>query len=514
MPEGKEKKHSSPGRHDRIATHINKKVNETSAGKNAICAKCGRPFEQVWIEKQRRYTGFDTCENCRVSNLGHHTARIPYTPHINQVPIHASMARFKLLAAGARFGKDRCFVNEFIKKFVDMLSEDRGPEMIPSVHGWIIAPTFPLARQIWREVKSFFPREWIVSIWESDKMISTVNDGVIEVRSADDANMLVGVGIDIVLITEAARIKDFEEVWANIETRLLSPGRGPNGTGGLALIDSTPRGRTWFYTMYRWGQKDDPEYDPLWESWHYTSWDNPYLTGKDKSVIESMKKRYPDRIYRQEILAEFLAEGNSVFPYPEDCAVFDGDGEPEPGEQYVIGWDPARSIDFSGVCIRNTRGQAVKIEQWNGIPWTAQLDKIQFLANYYNGALVVLDRTGLGETLPEAAAQRGIAVEPVYFTNLEKEKMVNNLALLVEQKLISYPNHTALINEMKDYSYTMTKTGRIVYGASSQNRHDDLVTCLMLAFKDFVTPSEVLPWAGLLMGLKKQPMFPGVVHAS
>jgi hypothetical protein len=404
---------------------------------------------------------------------------------------------------GARWGKDRCEIMEFIQKFAGMLSEDRGPEMVPSVHGWIIAPVYQLARQVWREFKAYFPREWVRNIWEADKMIETVNDGIIELKSADDPEFLVGVGLDIVLITEAARIAKLDEMWANIETRLMSPGRGPGGKGGLALINSTPRGRNYYYKMYRWGQKGDETYDPDWESWNYPTFDNPHLAKKDLQQIEKMRKRYPERIFNQEILAMFLAEGNSVFPTAEECATYKGDGRPLPGEIYVIGYDPAKSIDHTGVAIRNSLGQCVMVEQWTGVPWTLQLDRIALLSQRYNYATVVIDKTGLGETLPEALTQRGVNVEPVHFTNLIKENMVNHLALLIEQKSICYPELPGLINQLQDYEYTITKTGVIRYSASTSHKHDDLVTALMLAYKDYQTPDLVLPFMGLLGGIGK-----------
>jgi hypothetical protein len=490
---------------DRVNARLADKISKTSGGKISVCEHCGQPFEQVWKPSHGIYTQFKLCHDCRMTVArGETRVVIPYRPHSGQQLIHASNVRFKLIAAGSRWGKDRCCVMEYIQKFAQMLSEDRGPELVPAVHGWIIAPTYRLARQIWREFKAYFPREWVVNYWESDLMVETVNDGIIEVRSADDPEMLVGVGLDLVWITEAARIARLEEVWANLETRLMSPGRGPGGNGGIALINGTPRGRNFYYRMFRWGQKDDPLCDPDWESWKFPSWDNPYLSAKDKQSLERMKKRYPERIYRQEIEAEFLAEGNSVFPTAEECATYMGNGRPEPGEVYVIGYDPARSVDYSGVAIRNSLGEAVYVAQWSGKPWTVQMDEIAMLAQMYNYAHVVMDRTGLGETLPEALQQRGLSVEAVYFSNPEKEKMVNNLAMLIEQKLISYPSNEVLINELKDYEYTITKTGTIKYSASTSAKHDDLVTAMMLAYKDFNTPEFALPWMGLLEGVKKR----------
>lgn len=490
----------SLSRTERINNRILERVN--SAGeKTSICEKCGQPFEQVLRNATGTYTKFKQCERCRSAGKGTRVV-IPYTPHPGQALFHDSPARFRVLAAGARWGKDRCCVMEFIRRFTEMLSEERGPEIIPTVHGWVIAPTYRLSRQIWLEFKHFFPTDWIEHCWESDQMIETVNGGLVEVRSADDPKALVGVGLDIVWITETARINNLDEVWANLELRLLSPGRGPHGSGGLALINSTPLGRGFFYKMFTWGQKDNPNYDPDWESWKHPSWDNPYLSSKDKAYLKRMRSRFPDRIYRQEVEAEFLAESNSVYPTAEECATYTGSNDPVPNEEYVIGWDPARAADYSGVAIRNSQGETVYITRWTGKPWTNQLDEIYLLSAKYNYAPVVVDSTGIGDTLIEGLSQRGILVDAVYFNSGSKEKLVNNLALLIEQQAISYPNWDALVNELKDYGYTITPNGNVKYSATG-DKHDDLVTSLMLVYKDYNLPGIVIPWMGVIGALPK-----------
>ena len=68
------------------------------------------------------------------------------------------------------------------------------------------------------------PREIIVDISKTTQTIETINGGIIEVHSAYDPESLVAVGLDLVTITEAARIADMEDVWSNIEARLNSPG--------------------------------------------------------------------------------------------------------------------------------------------------------------------------------------------------------------------------------------------------------------------------------------------------
>ena len=490
----------------RVNNRLKTQIETNSAGQQSVCKKCGKPFNQVWLKELEKFTRYETCDNCRTANArGQSKANIVYEPHFGQKLIHASKARFKLANCGARWGKDRCMIMELIEKFAMMLSEERGPDMVPSVHGWIIAPTYTLARQTWRELKAFFPREWVENYWESDKMVQTVNGGMIEVRSADDPNSLVGVGLDIVLITEAARIKHFDEVWANLEMRLASPGRGPGGQGGLGLINSTPRGQDFFYEMFKWGQKGTPYYDEDWESWQFSSWDNPYLVRKDKKFLEGIKRRFPVRIYEQEVMANFLPEGNCMFPTADDCAIYLGDGTVEAGESYVIGYDPAKSIDYSGVVVRNSRGETVYIKQWSGWDWDRQFDEIARLSRVYNHAPIVMDRTGLGETIPSQLIKRGLEIEDVYFSSKEKENMVNNLAMLIEQKRISYPKFDPLLLEFKDYQYQISpKTKSISFGNASKNGHDDLVTAMMLAYKNFDFFDETLPFIGLIGGISRK----------
>lgn len=500
-----------------MASRSKRKSRETAPRKfehkerYSVCETCGRVFEQIWSNKHKHWSHFKDCATCRRQRqLGISTVELPYKPHAGNTPgsrgqleFHESKARYRVLMCGARWGKDRCSINEFIKRFAEMLSEDRSEDLVPTVHGWIVAPSFPMARQSWRELKHFFPKEWIVGKpWETDKIIETIMGGIIEVKSADDPEGLVTVGLDIVLITEAARIKQLEDVWGNIYTRLQSPGRGPGGKGGLAIINSTPRGRNFFYKLWTFGQKDAQGKPRMkdWESWQRPQYDNPYIRPEE---IEAARLTLPDRIFRQEILAEPLAETNAVFPYPEKCATYTGSGKPEPDHVYVIGYDPARSLDQSGVVIRNHLGQAVLVTTWVGKPWTQQMDEIAVLSRKYNHARIIMDRTGLGEALPEALTQRGLEVEAVFLSNPFKEQLVNNLAMLIEQELISYPNQNFILDQLRDYEYRLTKTGKVQYSSSSQYRHDDVVTALMLAYKDFAyLEEEVLPYVGMLLGAK------------
>jgi hypothetical protein len=423
--------------------------------------------------------------------------RIDYLPHDGgQKLVHASKARFKVLICGARWGKDRCMITEYIRQFATMLSEDRPSTLVPRVHGFLIAPTYPLANQIWRELKHFFPEQWIVNKNEAEHRIETAGGGLIEVKSTDSPDSLVSVGLDLALLTEAARVKDLEYTWSYLRGRLASPGRGPNGKGGIALINSTPKGRNFLYQMYMWGQDDNY---PEWESWQFPTITNPYIDPKE---IEDAERTLPRNMFRQEFLGEFLEDSGEVFPNVDDVSR-GAPQETEPGMAFYGSWDPAQRGDYSCFGIRNERGEQVIALRWTGLPWTKRLDMVESYCKRYNNAPLTIDSTGIGETLPEAACQRGLNATGVFFTNALKEQMVSHLALLMDNRDIILINDKAQKEELKAYTYTFTKTGKISYH-HPQGGHDDMVTMLMLLYKDFHSAIETLPFMGLLMGANRQ----------
>jgi len=277
----------------------------------------------------------------RRGNIPEQIIEIDYTPHSGgQQLVHASQARFKVLICGARWGKDRCLINEFIVKFAQMLSESRPSTLIPRVHGWLVAPTYPLAKQIWRELVHFWPEQWRVGKNEAEHRLETVGDGLIEVKSADNPDSLVSVGLDIVLATEVARIKDLETTWSYLRGRLSSPGRGPNGKGGIALLNSTPKGRTYLYQMYQWGLD---ERFPMWASFQFPTVSNPYI---EPGEVEEARGTLPERLFRQEYLGEFLEDSGEVFSNVDVISIGVRQ-EPTPGMSYKCSWDPAQRTDYS-----------------------------------------------------------------------------------------------------------------------------------------------------------------------
>lgn len=362
-----------------------------------VCQECGQTFEQGYIlnpkTKQKIFNKYKYCPKCRNKSDKNNTDKtknvsIKYNPYEWQKKFHASKARFKVVSGGARIGKDRAATMEFTNKFISMLNEDRDYTFVPKVHGWIIAPTYKLAGQLLREIMNTFPSDLVVNYDKESYAIETINGGLIEFRSADDPDSLVSVGLDIVWITEAARIKQFDIVIGNITDRLDSPGRGPNGEGGLLIVNSSPRGRTYFNEVCKWGVKGSPKYRPDWETWYVNRWENPTFAAKRYKVFDDRifkwvergndpylqdKRTYEEdlmlsrseRQYKEDINGIPSDEDGTQFPNFREIAVIDRPNNitkeqfieykrklktPIPGYTYSIGYDPAKSIDRSLYC--------------------------------------------------------------------------------------------------------------------------------------------------------------------
>lgn len=476
------------------------------------CAFCGKTFECTWqnYRRGRKYCGTD-CRNeakrkkykekygpMPAEDKPVQVAEIDYEPHPGQWKFHNSKARFRVLNCANRWGKDRASINEFIRLFAEMLSENRPTTLVPRVMGWIVAPTYKLARQNWRELKHFMPPEWIVSKNESEKQMETIGDGLIEVKSADDPESLVAVGLDIVLMTEVARAKNLQDIWANIFARLSSDGRGLGGKGGLGIFNSTPLGRNFFYTMYMWGQ--DPTM-PEWESWKFDCYSSPYIKASD---IEIAKKTLPERIFRQNWLAEFLNDGGEVFVNVDELSIGQIE-DPQPGRLYKAAWDPAQRGDTSVFGIRDQYGKQVFKRTFTGMGWEQQLDIVETHCRRYNFCPIDIDMTGIGDTLPEAARKRGLVANGIYWAGggHVKEQMVSNLCVLMEQKAITLLDDETQKEELKSYEYSITKSGNIRYSAP-QGLQDDHVSMLLMLYSDFNQASVVLPYRGFLGGIKKK----------
>ncbi len=401
---------------------------------------------------------------------------VGYRPHPGQVEIHKSRAPRRIVACGVRWGKTLCAAMEGLAAAM----EPRARSI-----GWVVAPTYDLCDRVFREIVVIAAehlRHRIVTLKEHDRrlVLRNMGGGISEIRgkTADNPISLLGEGLDFVIVDEAARMKPL--VWhSHLSQRLLD-------RRGWALLISTPKGKGWFYEMWRRGRGADPDY----QSWNRPSWTSPHL---DAAQIEEERSRLPDRVFRQEYGAEFIEGSGQVFRNARTCATGSWK-DPSAGEIYYAGLDLARVQDFTVLVVVNNHCEVVFVDRFNRLDWSFQVSRVKAVTDRYRGARVLVDSTGVGEPVFESLRHAGVRVRPYTFTQKSKAALINNLALMLEQELLTLPRPELcpdLIEELESFEYSVTDQGNVRTSAPS-GVHDDCVIALALAAW-LVSPTRPVP---------------------
>lgn len=422
-------------------------------------------------------------------------AKVVYEPHDGQKVFHQAFDekdeegkrryKFFILLCGRRWGKDRASVNQFIKEFTRLDNRPPDPTRVPHTHGWVVAPTYPLAKQLWRELKAFWPEHLIRRIDNNQHVMETVRGGVIEVKSAHKPDDLVSVGLDILLTTEGARVPEL--AWQNMRPMLNSPGRE-----GLAIINSTPKGMNWFGRAFWFGQESlpdgtpNPQRVPNWWSMSAPTLQNSYLSEEQREEIENARFELPEDIYAQEYEARILNNGATVFR--GIAKVIQGmplDG-PKPGRRYVVGVDLGKLRDFTVITVMDRESkQVVHWERMNQMDWNIILDRVLTVGRTWRAVKMLVDQGGIGVPIVDFLAKkmRGNVVEG-FDSNGNKKKidLIQPLQVAIEREQVFFPNIKELVHELSVYEYVISDSGSWTMSAPSGN-HDDAVISLALALR-------------------------------
>jgi hypothetical protein len=392
--------------------------------------------------------------------------QLNWTPHGGQKEVLRADKRDIDICAGTRWGKSLlCAYVAFRRLLAD------------NQQIWIVSLTYDMAKKIFDYVIDFaaqwdkrllkgvqnrpFPR-FEVKEWGS----------WIECKSADNETSLMGEELDLAILDEAARMKP--DIWQRyIIARLAS-------RKGKSFKISTPFGKNWFYNncMETKGAEDGAYF-------HFPSNANPYFPPEE---WERAKQRLPRDIFQQEYEAVFLSDAASVFRNIRTC-IADTYEEPRPGHRYVMGLDLAKFGDFTVITIVDRDSHRVVFwDRFTKLPYTLQKERILNVARKYH-CLVVIDAMNVGAAMADELRAEGLSVQDFKATGTiskdidkqgSKEKMVEKLSLFFEQRNVIIPPEEVLIDELESFSYHLTPSGNLVYGAP-EGFHDDCVTSLGLA---------------------------------
>lgn len=374
--------------------------------------------------------------------------------HRRQQAVHDSPARFRVLVCGRRWGKTMLVLACALE------------QALQGKRVWYVAPAYPMARVAWRELERWggqLAAKGLCVVRKTDHALSFTGGGEIVCRSADNRDSLRGDGLDLVVVDEAALVD--ERAWTECLRPALSDRRG------RALIISTPRGQNWLSVYYQRGQDGS---EPDVESWCFPSYTNPFL---DPEEIKSARLDMPDRVFRQEYGAEFIADG-AVFRGVRECI-----GQAERTGGVVFGVDWGRSDDFTvAVAMDRETGAVLAMDRMRQVDYVVQVGRLNSLARQWEPECILAESNAMGEPLVEQLRAEALPVQGFATTSASKPRIIDALALAFEQRAITIPNDPVLLAELAAYTMERSTSGRWTYSAPS-GMHDDCVMALALAWE-------------------------------
>jgi hypothetical protein len=281
--------------------------------------------------------------------------------------------------------------------------------------------------------------------------------------------------------------------WPEVIRPLLSD------TDGWALLLSTPHGRNWFWQ--EWMAARDHPASAAWsaptlgvavEDGELVRRPHP-MENPEFSFVEALDlyRKLPERVFRQEFLAEFLEETGGVFRRVRDAAIALPQTQAMVGHQYAIGADWGKHEDFTVYAVVDlTTRSCVAIERLREMDYMVQIQTLQGMAARFKPKRIIAERNAAGEPLVEHLLRLGLPVHAYQATNEAKRAVIEALELAFQRSDIRIIPDETLCSELEAFQRERTPSGLFRYNAPA-GQHDDCVIALALAWQ--AVADEPLP---------------------
>ena len=129
--------------------------------------------------------------------------KIHFKPHPGQEKILNNLRRFTTIVAGRRFGKTMVSAYIALKELVGV-----------NKNIWIVSPTYDLSMKVFDYLRQWigvaFPKDFKIITAPHPKIISATGS-VLEGKSAENENSLMGSELDLAILDEAAAMSS--KIW-------------------------------------------------------------------------------------------------------------------------------------------------------------------------------------------------------------------------------------------------------------------------------------------------------------
>lgn len=398
----------------------------------------------------------------------------PFAPHPGQRRLIAQARKRNVACCGRRWGKTYALTEILLNRPGGALAghDGRGRRGLPAA--WY-APNDAYFQNVFKGIAAQYAQLIRKATTQPRPVIEFRNGGSIDFWTLENP-MKCGRGnfYSRVILDEAAHARHLKDAWEKtIEFTLAD-------LDGDAWFISTPFGMNYFAELFRRPDKDD-----AWVSMTAPSTDNPHLPA---GWMEDKRQTMPERVFAQEVLARFLAEGAGVFrrvtdaidpTLPTDAHTARDAGD---GRAYVIGVDWGRHNDFTALTVIDAREKAVvALDRFTQIDYAVQMARLKALHARFPRAQILAESNSMGGPLIEHLQRSQMPVRSFQTTAASKAAAIEALALAFEQGAIRIPATQWLIDELLAFDQERLPSGGMRYAAPG-NGHDDGVMSLAIAW--------------------------------
>jgi len=369
-------------------------------------------------------------------------------PHKGQALFLSNRSRFRVLMCGRRWGKSDISKNLAVETILNS-------KLVAYV-----TPNYALGKVFYDDILQILPKELITSTNKTDLVIKTITGGVLSFFTGEKPDSFRGLKFHLVIIDEAAYVKDLKEAWQNAIRPTLTDYKGS------AVFISTPRGQGFFHNLFLKG-KDVMEED--WSSFHFTSYDNPYI---DDREIDEAKLDLPESAFRQEYLAE--PSENIANPFGTNNIKKNIVKGLSKKPSVVYGIDLAKTYDYTVIIGLDEDGCMSHYERFQK-DWLQTKERIKALPRSVKKHI---DSTGVGDVIVEELRSEIPNIIGFKFTAQSKPQLIMSLIKAIEMGDVKYIDD--VVDELMVFEYKISTSGAIKYEAQS-SFHDDKVISLALA---------------------------------
>lgn len=378
-----------------------------------------------------------------------------YRPHAAQEAFLRSPARRKVCCAGRRGGKTTGMAILAVEKMLD------GRRVLEA------APTSDQTAAFWNDCKLFLQPlidAGLVAKNETERSLQFTNGGRIRAKTAWDADSLRGDYADFLILDEYSIMSP--SAWDEVGAPMLL-----DNNGDAAFI-FTPKRKNHAFQLYQRAVADETG---RWAAFHFTSYDNPYLSA---AALEEITGDMSADAYQQEILARFLDSEGQVFRNIAACLTAPEAPEvsSHTGHAIVIGCDWGRQNDSTAFAVgcATCRTELAR-DRFNQIDYHFQAQRLKALAAHWQPESILTELNSIGQPVFEMLQREGLPVVGFTTTASTKPPLIENLALAFERGEWRFQPDPLWAAELEAYERIVSPaTGRSSYSAP-EGMHDDTV---------------------------------------